>query len=275
LRVLREPLRHGGLSSSRCAHRRLCALVLWLTLPLAAVQAKAQDSTPSGDSDRWSFGFAPYLWAAGMEGDVATLPPAGPAHVDASFHDILEDLDIAVMGTGEIRRGRFALVADLVYVDLSDDATTPGPFFSRAELDSELFIGTFQASYQVVEGELGHLDLRAGARVWSVTTKLKLDPGLLAGRSRKDTETWVDPVVGFQGRLNLGAGFYVTAMSNIGGFGADSDLTWDTFAGLGYEVNDWFAPVIGYRHLSVDYDKDDFLYDVEMSGPVIGGVIRF
>jgi hypothetical protein len=127
----------------------------------------------------------------------------------------------------------------------------------------------------VIEAERGHLDLRAGARVWSVTTKLSLNAGLLAARDRKDTETWVDPVIGLQGRLNLGAGFYVTTMSNIGGFGAGSDLTWDTFAGLGYEATDWFSPVIGYRHLSVDYDKNDFLLDVEMSGPLIGGVIRF
>lgn len=250
-------------------------LGLWLLLAMAASPAQAEDFSRSTGPDAWSFGFAPYLWAAGMEGDMATLPPAPPAHVDVGFDDILENLDIAFMGIGEVRRGRFSLVADLVYVDLSADASTPGPFFSGADLESEIFIGTFQASYRVIEAERGHLDLRAGARVWSVTTKLSLNAGLLAARDRKDTETWVDPVIGLQGRLNLGAGFYVTTMSNIGGFGAGSDLTWDTFAGLGYEATDWFSPVIGYRHLSVDYDKNDFLLDVEMSGPLIGGVIRF
>ena len=251
------------------------ALSLWMFLAAAALPAQAGSPTSSAGSDEWSFAFAPYLWASGMEGDMATLPPAPPAHVDVGFDDILENLNIAFMGIGEVRKGRFALVADLIYVDLSGDASTPGPFFSGADLESETFVGTFQASYRVIEAERGHLDLRAGARVWSVTTKLSLDAGLLAARDREDSETWVDPVVGIQGRLNLGAGFYVTTMSNVGGIVAGSDLTWDTFAGLGYDATDWFSPVIGYRHLSVDYDKGDFLFDVEMSGPVIGGVIRF
>jgi hypothetical protein len=210
-----------------------------------------------------------------MKGDVATLPPAPSAAVDATFDDILGNLDIAFMGIGEIRKGRVALLVDLIYVDLEDDASTPGPFFSGASLDSETFIGTVQVSYRPIVGERGYLDLLAGARVWNVSTELDLDAGLLAARKRDDSETWVDPVIGVQGHLEFGAGFYLTAMGNVGGFGAASDLTWDVFGGLGYQAVDWFAPVIGYRHLSVDYENGDFLFDVDMSGPVIGGVIRF
>lgn len=256
--------------------RRTIALALSLLAAAEAAQAQAQEeATSRAASDGWSFAFAPYLWAAGMEGDMATLPPAGTAQVDAGFDDILEDLNFAFMGMGEARYGRFAVVADIVYVDLEDDASTPGPFFSGADLDSETFIGTFQASYRVLAAERGNLDLRAGARVWHVSTELDLDAGLLAARKHDDSETWVDPVIGAQGQLHLGSGFYLTAMGNIGGFGAASDLTWDLFGGLGYQAWDWFAPVVGYRHLSVDYDNDGFLYDLDMSGPVIGGVFRF
>lgn len=254
-------------------HRPI-ALALSL-VAAAATPAQAQEGASPAGADGWSFGFAPYLWAAGMEGKMATLPPAGPAEVDAGFDDILEDLSFAFMGMGEVRYGRFAVVADIVYVDLEADASTPGPFFSGAELDSETFIGTFQGSYRVLAAERGHLDLLAGARVWSVSTELDLDAGLLAARERDDTETWVDPIIGAQGQLKLGAGFYIAALANVGGFGVASDLTWDVFGGIGYQAWDWFAPVIGYRYLSVDYDNDGFLYDVEMSGPVIGGVIRF
>jgi hypothetical protein len=240
-------------------------------LVLAAGLAAASPAA----ADDWEFAIAPYLWAAGMEGEMATLPPAPAAQVDIGFDDILENLDMAFMGMGEIRHGRFALAVDVIYVDLSHDASTPGPFFSGAELDSETFVSTLQGSYRVLAAEQGHLDLRAGARIWSVSTELDLDAGLLAARERDDSETWVDPVVGFHGQARLGAGFYLTAMGNVGGFGAGSDLTWDLFGGLGYQVADWFAPVVGYRHLSVDYDRDGFLFDVDMSGPLIGGVIRF
>lgn len=255
--------------------RRPIALALSLLAAAAGTPTQAQESASPAGTDGWSFGFAPYLWAAGMKGEMATLPPAGPAEVDAGFDDILEDLSFAFMGMGEVRYGRFAVVADIVYVDLEADASTPGPFFSGAELDSETFIGTFQGSYRILAAEQGHLDLLAGARVWNVSTELDLDAGLLTARERDDSETWVDPIVGAQGQLKLGAGFYVAALANVGGFGVASDLTWDVFGGIGYQAWDWFAPVIGYRYLSVDYDNDGFLYDVEMSGPLIGGVIRF
>jgi hypothetical protein len=255
--------------------RRPIALALSLLAAVAVNPAQAQEGAEATGSGGWSFAFAPYLWAAGMEGKMATLPPAGPAEVDAGFDDILEDLSFAFMGIGEVRYGRFAVVADMVYVDLKDDASTPGPFFSGAKLESETFIGTFQGSYRVLAAEQGHLDMLAGARVWHVSTELDLDAGLLAARRRSDSETWVDPIIGAQGQLKLGAGFYVTALANVGGFGVGSDLTWDVFGGIGYQAWDWFAPVVGYRHLSVDYDNDGFLYDVDMSGPLIGGVIRF
>ena len=255
--------------------RHTFVIGLCLVVAVLAVPAKAQAPDPKASSEDWSFTFAPYLWASALEGDVATLPPAPPANVDAGFDDILDNLDIAFMGIGEVRKGRFAVVVDLIYIDLTDDASTPGPLFSGAELETQAFVGTFQGSYRVLERERGLLDLRAGVRVWSVSTELALDAGLLPARKVDETETWVDPVVGFQGRLNLGNRFYITTMANIGGFGVGSDLTWDALAGLGYQVNDWFAPFVGYRHLSVDYDKDDFLFDAEISGPLIGGIIRF
>lgn len=248
---------------------------LFALVAASASDARAQDSNPSALSSEWSFAVAPYIWAAGLEGDVATFPPAPPAQVDASFSDIWENLDLAFMATAEARKGRFALLADLVYVRISADAATPGPFFGRAELDTTSFTGTFEGSYRAVATERGNLDLLVGARVWSVSTDLSLNAGLLPARRRDESETWVDPVVGIRGRLELDSRFYVTFVANVGGFGAGSDSTWDVFGGLGYRVSDWFAPVIGYRHLAVDYEKGDFLYDVDMSGPLIGGVIRF
>ena len=61
----------------------------------------------------------------------------------------------------------------------------------------------------------------------------------------------------------------------IGGFGVGSDLGWDLFGGVGYEVNDHISIVGGYRGLGVDYDDGDFLFDIVEHGPIISGVVRF
>ena len=47
-----------------------------------------------------------------------------------------------------------------------------------------------------------------------------------------------------------------------GGFGASSDFMWDLYAGIGYDFNDRFSAVLGYRGTGVDYENDGFLYDV-------------
>lgn len=248
-----------------------------ITLLIASMMstATAQSLTRSEPSDGWSFTFAPYVWAAGIEGEAATLPPAPPAQVDAGFDDILDNLDVAFMGIAEARKGRFGLLADIVYTKLSIDGQTPGPFFSGADVELKTFVGTFEGAYHAVVEKGKSLALLAGLRVWSTTTELSLGAGILPAQRRKDTETWVDPIIGIQGRVELGANVYLTGLAHVGGFGIASDITWDIFGGLGYAFNDRYSAVIGYRHLAVDYEKGSFLFDVEMSGPVIGGVIRF
>ena len=55
----------------------------------------------------------------------------------------------------------------------------------------------------------------------------------------------------------------------------DSDSAWDVMASVGYEIKDDFSLTVGYRHQEVDYREGDFLFDVELSGPIIGLVFGF
>jgi hypothetical protein len=61
----------------------------------------------------------------------------------------------------------------------------------------------------------------------------------------------------------------------VGGFGVSSDIDWDLFGGVGYQFNDTFSFVAGYRAVGVDYQDGDFLFDVIQQGPILGGVFRF
>ena len=226
-------------------------------------------------SDKLSFAVAPYVWFASLQGDIAAFPALPPVEVDASFREIFENLDPSLMMAGEIRFGRLGFLTDIVYVHLEADGPTPGPLFSGVEADVKNFIGTFEAAYRVVETDGVDLDLLGGIRVWSVRTELSFSPGVLAARAAENTESWVDPIVGVRGRIDVGSGFFLAAWGNVGGFGVVSDLDWDIFGGVGYEWNDWLSSIVGYRHLEIDYDDGGFLYDVVQTGPVIGAVLRF
>jgi len=45
--------------------------------------------------------------------------------------------------------------------------------------------------------------------------------------------------------------------------------------GLAYRLTDRIVARTGYRHLEIDYDHDGFVYDVKLSGPILGVSIRF
>jgi hypothetical protein len=61
--------------------------------------------------------------------------------------------------------------------------------------------------------------------------------------------------------------------ADIGGGGSDS--SWQALASLNYEVSRTTSVKIAYRHYAVDYNKGQFRYDMETSGPLIGVGIRF
>ena len=44
---------------------------------------------------------------------------------------------------------------------------------------------------------------------------------------------------------------------------------------VGYQIKDWMWVRAGYRHLHVDYEDDGFVFDVDMSGPILGIGFRF
>ncbi len=248
-----------------------------LVLLAVATSASADDVDRNrAPIDDWSLSIAPYAWAAGMKGTVAGLPGLRPVGVDASFQDLLENLDIGIMVSTELRYHRWAAFSDILYINLSADADTPaGILFDHVDVDQETFIGTFAGAYRAFDDGGTFIDVMAGVRVWSVDTRLALDGGLLADQEREHNENWLDPMIGAKARYQFENGIFLNGVVQIGGFGAASDFFWDVFSGVGYQFNDSISAVGGYRHLEEDYEHNGFVFDVEMSGPVLGAVIRF
>jgi hypothetical protein len=261
----------SGPSLMRCLSIGLAALIL------EGARAHAEGTEPaSSQQDDWSLSLSPYIWGAGLKGSVASFPGAPAADVDVSFSDVLSNLDMAGMLIAQLRYQRFAGYMDLIYTSISADQNTPlGLLFDDVNLENEVFIGTFGGSYRAIESEHASLDLLAGIRAWSVDTRLKLQGGALPDQEIEHNENWVDPIVGISARYQFDSGIFATAFSQVGGFGVGSDLTWDALGGLGYQFNNSVSAIAGYRHLEVDYEHNGFVFDVEMSGPVIGMTIRF
>ena len=55
-------------------------------------------------------------------------------------------------------------------------------------------------------------------------------------RSFSFYDDWFDPLIGLRGRFNLNKAFYLTAESDVGGFGIGSDIAVQAYAALGCQI---------------------------------------
>ena len=267
----------------------VAALIVVTVATLRTTFARAADAAaePPPESvapaDEWTFTLAPYLWAAGIQGDIG-LFGRQPVEVDMSFGDIFSDLRFGGMLVGELHNGTWGLFGDLIYVKTEADrsiARTVGgvPLTLAASVETTSVIGTVMGEYRALSTPTATLDLMAGARIWSVENDIGValvaDGPPLAAFSGSDGRAWVDPMVGARARFNIDSSWYLTGWGMVGGFGAGSEITWDVLGGVGYQWNECLSVVAGYRALGVDYDNDGFVYDIVQHGPILGVVMRF
>jgi hypothetical protein len=249
----------------------------WMGLILSVLLLAAPVHAETETGDRWHFQIATYGWLSGQKGTLATLPGLPAADVDVDFYDdILGNINGSFALIGEARKGRVGVVTDVSYSDIEDDDATPGPLFTTLTSRTKTWIASMAGFYRLIEQDRAFLDGMAGLRYWSVDSSLKLGAGILPAREISNREDWVDPIIGFKGRMPLGESkFFVGGALAIGGFGVGSDFMWDGLINLGYQWTAMFSTTVGYRYLDVDYDQDDFLYDVYQDGPIIGLSWRF
>jgi len=284
-------------------------------------------------------------------------------------------------GEAEVRKGRFGALGDLLYLD-AQAGVSGKDLVSRTGLGLQLFIGEFSASYRLIQGPCGWLDVLAGFRstyvgeqaglnanvpaINAASTQLvddfaqqlatsnsdlqllvqqhivsgltslegrhpplpvgpifgdqpakigalvqaqiesqqaELAAAIQAGaqakvnqlkaqltsqvantltgqlnRSLSFYDDWFDPLIGLRGRYNLSKAFYLTAETDIGGFGIGSDIAWQGYAAVGCQITRSMYTEVGYRALYDDFrDESDhnFLYQIWLQGIQITAGLKF
>ncbi len=221
----------------------------------------------------WSFSATPYFWMAGLSGDVGVFG-APPVEVDLSFKDALDGLNFSFMGATQARYGRYSFTTDLFVIKTTVGATPrPNRLFTKADLSSTLIEATALGGYAIIDQDRFRLDLVAGPRIWYVKDKLKLRGGLLNNRSITDDATWIDAMGGARARADLTPNIYLTGTGLVGG--GSSKFGWDVTGAIGYEFNDRFSALAGYRAMGVNYESGSFEFDTTLQGPIIGLEIKF
>jgi hypothetical protein len=245
----------------------IAAVLLWLG-SASATFAQA----PAGDS--WKVTVMPYLLGASM-GGTATVKGQEVA-VDLSASDIFSNLQFGAMGIVAARKGDWGVAGDAIWMSLGANGTAPGPL-GRVTASADMSQGAF--AFYGLRRLAPSADLFFGARINYLSANLRINSPL-AVRSVDGSKTWLDPIVGVQLHTPEGGKrWHAQVYTEIGGFGAGSDFTWQVFPTVGVNLAEWASIEFGYRWLDIDYSSGEndtlFKYNVLTQGPVIGFAFKF
>lgn len=253
--------------------------------------AAAQQAGPRAG---WSFEVAPYVWLPSINGNLRYALPSGPggsADVRVDNGDYLGQLNFAAAFAATARHERFAVLTDFMYVSADADGSRVesadivgvgrNPISSTANLSGnanlKTMLWTLAGGYTVAAGSWGDVDVLAGFRYLGIEARTDYNLAVTlqgplgnagpsfggAGRLSGRQDIW-NGILGLRGRINIGgSNVFVPYYVDIGG--GDSNLTWQTFAGIGYQAG-WASVQLGWRYLSFDQRGNALVQDMTMSG---------
>jgi len=248
--------------------------------------------------NQWEFSITPYLWLPNIDGTLKYSVPSGASgspEVQVGPNDYLEALRFAMMIAGEVRKDRWAVFTDVIYLDLSSEKSSVksinfgGNLVSSSanvSTDSSLKAGawTLGAGYAVLPGRPVDLDVFGGLRYfglhtstdWQLTATVTGPGGgqtfPRSGSISERADLW-DGIVGVKGRVWLGRSNWSIPYYFDVGTGS-SELTWQGMLGVAYSFK-WGGVNLVYRHLYYDQKGDKLVQDMRFSGPALGVTFRW
>lgn len=223
-------------------------------------------------ADDWSALISPYIWFAGMEGDLSVIPDAAAAEIDVSATDALNGTEASFMLMFEAKKRRHGVLLDIFYSDvLQENSSIPPENFQwKASMKESLLTAGY--TYELYSAENKVIDVIGGLRYWRIDTQFSTgDDHRQSGDTMvHNSESWLDPVVGIKAKHRLGQSRFYLASFMGGGAGGGSDGFYDVTATVGYQFSDSVVAAIGYRLFDVDYEDNSFVYDVRQEGWLLG-----
>jgi len=343
-------------------------------------EAKLVEQPPVKTTEPWEITVGGPAWLASASGH-SGFHGVNP-YINVGIGQVLKNINVVYATTAEVRKGRYGVNGGVFYLNAQAGTGERSGLVSKVDLGYQQYFGQLFASYRVIEGPHGWLDLLAGFRYTylgeqvglqannmaidvastrlvdefaqqvatpgsdarklvqqNITDKLgaldgrspKLPVGPVAegqkgvirnlvlqllqsqqgeladairagaqarvnalkaqlsnrvansvtsqlNRSFSFYDSWTDPLIGLRGRLNLSKAFYLTAETDVGGFGIGSDIAVDAYAALGCQITRYIYSEVGYRYYYDDFrdaSANDFLYQMSLHGAQLTVGLKF
>ncbi|HBH30192.1 MAG TPA: hypothetical protein DDX99_15375 [Desulfofustis sp.] len=232
----------------------------------------AGGAVSAAESGGWHNEITIYGWLTDI-GGTTRFSDINNNDISVDVSDIIANLNMVLMGNYVGKTGRWSIIGDLVYVNLSDSSTTDTALGGAAiNLDITSWLLTGAVGYDLIQSDQVLVAAVAGVRYIDVQTDatLSLNGARLADASESEGVT--DGIIGLRGEFMLGEHWFIPYYADAGTGG--TDVSYQLFGGVGYRFG-WGDVRLGYRYLDLDFSDDKLLQDLNMGGPVLGVGFRF
>jgi hypothetical protein len=223
-----------------------------------------------GQNDNWRFSVTPYLWLPTVNGTIKSSMPSGSLRgleAKVGSNNYLDYLNVAIMLAGEVRKGKWSIYADVIYLDFSKEKSevqaavynSSGRIPINTSLNTDTksslrgLVWNLLGTYRLLENPIITLDGMGGVRYFGLqaSTDWQLSAavngprqgetlarsGEISGRE----DIW-DAIVGVRGRVRLGSSnWFVPYYFDVGT--GTSIVTWQGLLGIGYSYK-WIEGTI-------------------------------
>lgn len=200
-------------------------------------------------SNDWQFELTPYVWAAGMDGDIEVA--GRTAEVEVGFEDLIDKVDIAGSFLGVVQKGMWVNWLQVDYLALSNDERPAALGGAKVEVESDTLILTAATGIQLglwSEGQT--IDIMGGVRYVRMENELSIS----GVGSFDETNDIYDAVLVLRPSMQLTKRLRFNPTLSIGA--GDSDLTYELMPQFQYDFTDALAMRVGYRRLYYDFEGD-------------------
>src|SRR5690348_17035906 len=211
-----------------------------------------------------------YFWLTDLSGRVGVGPVTSSVYLSPS--DVLNMLKFGATAYAEGRFGAWSLSADGMNASLGQEHV----FAIRddtgsLDLTQNLTIIQPMGGYTVMARDWG-VEIVGGFRYWKLHALLDVDRFLRPSNEHSASRNWLDAIGGV--RLRRIPLERMRFLLNADAGASGSRRTEQLFSSLGYDLWNEGTLALSYRTFSLDYGRNDFLYDTNQQGFVLGPTFR-
>ena len=237
------------MKTSTSIFERLIRFTLSVILMSGSTLVQAEQS---GD---WEYFVGGYLTTTAIDATTTTPGPTGDSvlTIDASFSDILDNLDYGASGIFIAKKGPYSINVDLVAIGLGIDEAAPLPGVS-AHIDVDIREYELYVGYAAFDSQ-PDLEIITGVRYIDQDITVDITaPFPPLPSSLNFGDNWVDPFIGLFYKGPINNKWRWLLRYDIGGFGVGSDFAWRADAGVVYNFAKQWDAAIWYKVLDIDYE---------------------